>query len=88
MATEFKRGDPVEWHSEAGRVRGTVLKKVTRAITFQGCRRHASPQEPRYIVKTDQTGDLALHKGSALHKAKRASRYFPSFPVGLLGPGE
>src|SRR5579885_1488795 len=27
MATDFKRGDHVEWNSEAGRVRGTIQKK-------------------------------------------------------------
>ena len=30
MATDFKRGDHVEWNSEAGRFRGTIQKKVTR----------------------------------------------------------
>ena len=30
MATDFKRDDHVEWNSEAGRVRGTIQKKVTR----------------------------------------------------------
>jgi hypothetical protein len=36
MATDFKRGDLVEWNSEAGLVRGTIQKKVTREITFKG----------------------------------------------------
>jgi hypothetical protein len=74
MATDFKRGDPVEWNSEAGRVRGTVPKKVTRAITFKGYRRHASQEEPQYLIKSDQTDHLAIHKGSALKKLKKSSR--------------
>ena len=36
MATAFKRGDHVEWNSEAGLVRGTIQKKVTSEITFKG----------------------------------------------------
>ena len=29
MASDFKRGDHVEWNSEAGWGRGTIQKKVT-----------------------------------------------------------
>ena len=42
MASDFKPGDHVEWNSEAGRVRGTIQKKVTREIVFKGYRRHAT----------------------------------------------
>jgi Hypervirulence associated proteins TUDOR domain len=74
MATDFKRGDHVEWNSEAGRVRGTVQKKVTREIVFKGSRRHASEEEPQYIIKSDKTDHLAIHKGSALKRVRRSSR--------------
>jgi hypothetical protein len=70
MATDFKRGDHVEWNSGAGRVRGTIQKKVTREITFKGYRRHASREEPKYIIKGDKTDRLAIHKGSALKKVQ------------------
>jgi hypothetical protein len=72
MATDFKRGDHVEWNSEAGRVRGTVQKKGTSAITFKGYKRHASKEEPQYLSKSDQTDHLAIHKGSALKKIKKS----------------
>jgi hypothetical protein len=71
MARDFKPGDLVEWNSEAGRVRGTIQKKVTREITFKGYRRHASTEEPQYIIKSDKTDHVAIHKGSALTKIKR-----------------
>ncbi len=74
MATDFKRGDHVEWNSEAGRVRGTIQKKVTREIVFKGYRQHASKQEPQYIIKGDKTDHLAIHKGPALKKVKKSSR--------------
>jgi hypothetical protein len=32
---EFKVGDHVEWNSEAGRVRGTIQKKVTSTMKFK-----------------------------------------------------
>jgi hypothetical protein len=44
MTADFKQGDHVEWNSEAGRVRGTIQKKVTREITFKGYKRHASKE--------------------------------------------
>ena len=42
MKQEFKVGDHVEWNSEAGRVRGTIQKKVTSAIKFKTYTVHAS----------------------------------------------
>jgi NAD(P)H-dependent flavin oxidoreductase YrpB (nitropropane dioxygenase family) len=74
MASDYKRGDHVEWNSEAGRVRGTIQKKVTSEITFKGYKRHASKEEPQYIIKSDKTDHLAIHKGSALKKIKKSSR--------------
>jgi hypothetical protein len=37
----FKRGDHVEWNSEAGRVRGVILKKVVSTIRFKSYLHHA-----------------------------------------------
>ena len=70
MATSFRRGELVEWNSEAGRVRGTIQKKVTREIMFNGYKRHASPAEPQYIIKSTKSDHLAIHKGSALKKIR------------------
>ncbi len=68
MADSFKIGDHVEWNSEAGRVRGTILKKITSEIQFKGYTVHASKQQPQYLIKSDKTEHLAMHKGSALKK--------------------
>ena len=43
-------------------------------ITFKGYKRHASKEEPQYIIKSDKTDHLAIHKGSALKKVKKTSR--------------
>jgi len=74
MATDFKPGDHVEWNSEAGRVRGTIQKKLTSKITFKGYKRHASKEEPQYIITSDKTDHIAIHKGSALKKIKKSTR--------------
>jgi len=66
MAKIFKRGDHVRWNSEAGRVSGVIQKKVTSEIVFKGYKRHASKEEPQYIIKSDKTDHIAIHKGSAL----------------------
>ncbi len=68
MTGDFKVGDHVEWNSEAGRIRGTIKKKVTTATKFKTYTVHASKEEPQYLIKSDKTDHLAMHKGSALKK--------------------
>ena len=70
MKTNFKVGDYVGWNSEAGHVRGTIKKKVTSAIKFKTYTVRASKEEPQYLIKSDTTDHLAMHKGSALRKLK------------------
>ena len=74
MPNEFKVGDHVEWNSEAGLVRGTILKKFTSETEFKGYIRHASKDEPQYLIKSDKTDHLAMHKGTALRKIPRTPR--------------
>jgi hypothetical protein len=73
MESEFKVGDHVSWNSEAGRVRGTIKKKFTSETEFKGYTRHASKEEPQYLIKSDKTDHLAMHKGSALTRLKKKS---------------
>lgn len=54
------------WNSEAGRVTGIVQKRITSEIVFKGYRRHASKAEPQYLIKSERTDHIAIHKGSAL----------------------
>jgi hypothetical protein len=71
MKHEFKVGDHVEWNSEAGLVRGTIKKKVTAAIKFKTYTVRASKEEPQYLIESDKTDHLAMHKGSALTKLRK-----------------
>jgi len=74
MKPEFKVGDHVEWNSEAGKVRGTIKKKVVSAVRFKTYTVHASKEEPQYLIKSDKTDHLAMHKGSALTKIDAGRR--------------
>ncbi|MGO8745664.1 MAG: DUF2945 domain-containing protein [Thermoguttaceae bacterium] len=74
MTAKFKVGDHVEWNSEAGRVRGTIKKRIISAITFKGYTVHASKDEPQYLIESDTTDHLAMHKGSALKKLRKSKR--------------
>ena len=70
MKKDFKVGDQVGWNSEAGNVRGTINKKITSAVTFMGYTVRASKEDPQYLIKSDTTDHLAMHKGAALKKLK------------------
>lgn len=71
---EFKRGDRVSWNSEAGRVSGIIRKKISAPIEFKGYTVRASKVEPQYLIESDTTDHLAMHKGSALRKIRGSAR--------------
>lgn len=64
----------MSWNSEAGRVQGTIKKKVTSAIKFKTYTVHASKVEPQYLIKSDKTDHMAMHKGTALAKISPRTR--------------
>lgn len=66
MPKVFTRGDLVEWNSEAGRVRGVIVKKVVSNIRMKGYVHHASKAQPQYLIKSVKTNHVAIHKGQAL----------------------
>ena len=68
MKQGFKVGDYVSWNSEGGHVRGTIRKKVTSAVKFKTYTVRASKEEPQYLIKSDRTDHMAMHKGTALKK--------------------
>lgn len=66
----FKVGDHVGWNSEAGRVRGTIMRVHTKDVNYKGYVHHASADIPQYEIKSDKTDHVALHKGSALRRIR------------------
>jgi Hypervirulence associated proteins TUDOR domain len=70
MSKTFKVGDHVSWNSEAGTVSGVIIRKVTSDISYNGYVHHASKKQPQYLIKSDKTDHIAIHKGAALHLIK------------------
>ena len=74
MIHNFKVGNHVEWNSEAGRVRGTIKKRITSAIKFKTYTVRASKGEPQYLIKSDKTDHSAMHKRAALKKISKGKQ--------------
>lgn len=70
MAKEvtFKVGDHVTWNSEAGHVSSKIIKVHKQDFDYKGYTHHASKEDPQYEIKSDKSGHIAAHKGSALKK--------------------
>lgn len=68
MASDLMKGDEVTWKSHGGTAHGTVEKKVTADMTIKGHQVRASPDDPQYLVESDN-GGKAAHKRTALKKA-------------------
>jgi hypothetical protein len=68
FAPQFTVGDHVSWNSEAGRVRGTIVRVHTKDVDYKGDAHHASKDMPQYESKSDKTDHIALHKSSALRR--------------------
>lgn len=70
MTRRFKVGDHVTWNSEAGHVRGHIIRVHTKDVAYKGYTHHASAVEPQYEITSDKTDHVAMHKGPALAKVK------------------
>ena len=66
----FKKGDRVTWKSHGGTAEGKVEKKITEDTEAAGRQVRASKDEPQYLVRSDKSGGEAVHKASALTRAK------------------
>ena len=74
MKKSLKVGDHVQWNSEAGLVSGTIIRIITSDTMFNGYLRHASATEPQYMIESDKTDHIAVHKGSTLRLVRRKAR--------------
>lgn len=68
MHENFEVGDHVQWNSEAGRVRGTIIAVHTSDTEYKGHMRRCSADDPQYEIRSDKTDHVAMHKGTALEK--------------------
>jgi len=72
MVRTFRIGEHVSWNSEAGRVRGKVIKVHRRDVNYKGYIHHASSDDPLYEIKSDTTDHVALHKAAVLRRLGRS----------------
>jgi len=70
MAKRFEVGDHVSWNSEAGRVRGRIVRVHASDVNYKGYVHHASEDDPQYEIKSDKTEHVAMHKGGALRRLR------------------
>lgn len=68
MEKHFKVGDHVTWNSEAGHVRGRIIKVHKKDVDYKGYTHHASSEDLQYEIKSDKTDHIAMDKGTALKK--------------------
>ncbi|WP_448415849.1 DUF2945 domain-containing protein [Mycolicibacterium sp. XJ1819] len=70
MTEEFSKGDAVRWKTHGTTVTGTVQEKITSDTEAAGRTVRASPEDPQYRVRSDNSGRDAVHKPDALEKAE------------------
>jgi len=68
MADELHKGDHVSWQSHGGTAEGTVERKITSDTEASGRTVRASEDEPQYEVRSEKSGNTAVHKPDALHR--------------------
>lgn len=67
---EFSKGDKVSWQSHGSTAEGEVVEKITSETEAAGRKVKASKEEPQYRVRSDKSGNDAVHKPGALKKKK------------------
>ncbi|MCY0150413.1 DUF2945 domain-containing protein [Hoeflea sp. G2-23] len=65
---KFKKGDHVDWNSEAGHVSGHIIKIHERDFDYKGHCHRATAENPQYEIKSDKTDHIAAHREQALTK--------------------
>jgi hypothetical protein len=64
------KGDEVAWKTHGTTTEGKVERRITRRTKAAGRTVDASPEEPQYEVRSEESGRSAVHKPSALRKKK------------------
>ncbi len=66
--SEFEKGDHVSWKNHGGTAEGTVEEEITSDTEAAGRTVRASEDDPQYRVKSEKSGEDAVHKPGALEK--------------------
>jgi hypothetical protein len=70
MARMLKTGDRAAWRSSGSRSVGLIERKLTSSGRIKGHEVAASSDNPEYLVRSEQSGEIAAHKPSALRRVK------------------
>lgn len=65
---DFNKGDKVTWQSHGSTAEGKVEEKITSDTEAAGRTVRASEDDPQYRVRSDKSGNDAVHKPEALKK--------------------
>ncbi|MGE5694515.1 MAG: DUF2945 domain-containing protein [Candidatus Sericytochromatia bacterium] len=68
---ELSKGDKVTWKSHGSTAEGTVEEKITSDTTAAKRTVRASKEEPQYRVRSDKSGNDAVHKPEALQQKSK-----------------
>jgi hypothetical protein len=71
MGHDFKRGDRVEWNFRGRIVSGTVRRRLTKRTEVAGRVVAATPDDPRYLVRSDRSGAETTRRAGGLRAAPR-----------------
>lgn len=74
MPEPLRRGDRVEWNFGRGKAVGVVKRKLTAPTILGGQKVAASPDDPRYLLRTERSGKEVAHKPAALRKIPKSSK--------------
>jgi hypothetical protein len=74
---EFAKVDPVRWRSHGGQAEGEVIAEITSDTEAAGRTVRASPERPRYLVRSEKSGGAAVYKPEALEKSGGAAMNKP-----------
>lgn len=66
---EFGKGDHVTWRSHGGTAEGVVEERITEDTEAAGRTVRASADDPQYRVRSEKSGNAAVHKPTALERA-------------------
>lgn len=73
MTQKLRKDDKVTWNSGQGKATGVIEAHITEPTTVDGQKVDASEEDPRYLVRNDNTGKVTGHKPGSLSKANEAS---------------
>ena len=67
--SELSKGDHVTWSSHGSTTEGVVVRTLTSDTEAAGRTVRASKEDPQYVVRSDKSGNEAVHRPSALRKS-------------------